>query len=861
VLISTSQREPPVQAARQALLESVLSLNGRVVPQSQGNVVDVARSADGSKLAAVTASLLQLWSIGDSGDFAHDRDISLGDTPTYVTFGYGDRWVVAAGRNFICFINLRERGGPQCERFAPEHGLLEEQQSPDGRVLIGIRFSSSIVAWDLTASNPIQSQFVIARRLHTLRNAQFSGDGKLLVAWGITATELWAWKAENIRPDSAPIILAGHSSPVRSAAASGLANAVVSADEDGNIFLWDLSGSAAKHVMLVPGDGKQWTTMLDISQDGRWLAVPRRLGLPANDSEATTEILLYQMSRGAAQLRARLPHDAYTDTLSFDPTNRFLLAFGSDGTNWLWDLREPFDERRARLPGHSWAANHFAFSDDGNRLVMADTKGQASYWDLACQTPRPVASPLNGTEGPLTVLLFGSPKGWLVGGDQHNLRYWDASLPSLGEPLVMENNCKADLDHISSSSSGRWMAVVSRGTITLFDAAASTSFSRRDLSAGVQIEDIQLSPDDRWLGACSKDGDMLLWDLAHPQTDPRWRLPAGPYGACDFSNFSDDGAFLVTSDAVGDHASLWDLRISQSVPPRIVLEARERLDSFRVSRQGRYLAGLRYDTVWLWDRDRSPAVPDFSSLYSGKDVLRALRFSPDGRWLIALHDEAALLWSLPATPGSKPSTLSISKANWLRVSFSRDGRQLFIPVSDGFELWDLSDPPRPRLSKAVKSDSPNPSQVMFGQGDGWLATAEGSTVYLWDLKHTASTPTIFDSGGDYIVSVAFSPDGTQLAFGSYDGFVGMEPTPGSTSGDAFRMRAQEGSIQHVGFSFDSAGLISASYQSVRLWPTRTDQLLQLAKDRIGRNPDAYESLSYLGDMGTRLPVSEPGKRN
>jgi WD40 repeat protein len=859
VQVSTNQGEVATLAARQALLESILGLSGLTVPQSKGPVAAIAKSSNGSWLASATGGLIQLWSIGERGEFIHDRDVSLAGDPSFVQFGKGDYWLTTGNKEFICFLSLRDQRQPVCETFGSDDGILETTLSPDGRFLIGIRYSSSVVAWDLTASEPVKSKRLLGKELPTIREATFSGDGKWLIAWGITSRELWIWKNEDIESGSSPTVLRGHTSPIKSADVSGATGVAVSADDAGNVLLWTLPPKRVTYTVLAPSDGKQWTTKVGFSFDGVWLAIPRRLGLPRKDDEAATDVLLYRMSGQSAELVARLPHDSYADNLSFDPTSHFLLAFGTNGTNWLWNLKGTFDERRSRLVAHQWPSHQFAFSGDGKQLVTADDKGKAYSWDLDCQWPRPIATPLSGLEGRFTALLFGSPNGWIVGGDQRNLRYWDAKLPVPGEPLVLAENCKADFEKISTSLSGRWVAMVSQDTISLFDGSGPKPFARINLSTtGADIEAIQLSPNDQWLAACLKNGEVLVWDLIRISTTmlPRWQWTT-PRASCQSFDFSGDGAFLVSAEA-GGRGSLWDLRSTTSVMPRIPLGIEE-ISDLHVGQNGRYVAGLMYDSIWLWDREASPNSAKFAMLHKGETVLRKLIFSPNGRWLIALQDEEALVWALPATLGDKPKRLRFPKGDWYSVALSGDGRWLFIPVPQASQLWNLSDSKLPTLPIILTSSPERMVCPTFARGGHWFASAQGSSVYLWDLEHIDRDPSIFDGGGGDIESIAFSPDGETLAFGAYDGTIGIETQDRSTNG-AVRTRTQTGSVQRLSFSSDGGWLVSATYSSVRMWPTQVDKLLQLARDRVGREADLYELQFYLGDGAVRLPARSFGNR-
>jgi WD40 repeat protein len=848
VLVSEDHGEPATLVARQALLESVVGLAGVPIANSKGPVSATAKNPAGSKFASSNGTTLQLWNVSDSGEFAHQRDVSLIGTVMFVGFGSGDEWVAASGKDFVCFLKFTDQEQPLCDKFEADDGILEMTLSPDGRFLAGASYSNKILAWDLTSPNPAGSKRALGQKLSTVRELRFSADGKRLIAWGITASQLWVWSEKDIEFGAPPVVLEGHSAPVKNADISGNSDLAASADDDGNVLLWNLASDRKTHTVLAAGDEKQWTIQVGFSNDGKWLAIPRRLGLPGKDNLPTTEILLFRISARSAALHARLPHDTYADSFSFDPTSRFLLALGTDGTNWLWNLEGGFDERQSRLVAHQWPVNAFAFSGDGSRLVTADRSGRAFWWDLGCQWRRPVARQLRGLEGPFSAVLFGSPKGWLIGADGRNIRRWDATLPSLGEPLVRAENCKADIDKISLSASGRWLATADKNTISLFDAAAAKPFEHFKLSANEEIESFKLSPTDDWLVARSTGGDIIAWDLKRLAASdlPQWRAAGADPGYTSLG-FSRDGNFLLSSDMEGK-GTVWDMRSVSPIDGRRSIKAPGKISDLRIGATGNLLAGIAYDTVWLSERTGFDGLPEFFELYRGNTMLRSLLFSPDGRWLLALEDEQALVWALPITRGTAPQRLPFPKGDWSNVAMSKDGRWLFLPVPGKFELWDLSKPKLDSAPLYLKSSPAAALRSAFSPDNRWFASGYESRVYLWDLLDFGRPPSVFDGGGS-INAIAFSRDGTAVAFGSDDGNVATTPVDG---GGSIKMPAQTGSIQGLSFSTDGKWIISATYSSVRMWPTQVDHLMGLAKERVGREPDAYERQLYL-EPGTPGP--------
>lgn len=842
VTATTQRGEPPTPTARQALHDSVLALSGDAIAGSSGPARVLASHATGTRLASASGRRLAWWDVPMPGRFERSRELDAPGDIAFVGFGAGDRWLAAGGSDFICFVRLDGDGKDACQALGAGVSLLEGIFSPDGRYLVGIRHGSTVVAWDLGAADAAGSLRVLGRGLHTVREARFSSDGQWLLAWGITNPALWLWTREQVDRGGPPAVLMGHRAPIKTADVSGRAGLVVSADDDGHVKLWRLSPSPARATPLLSGDAGQWTTSVAFSADGRWLGVPRRLGLP--DDTPATDLMLYRVDGRDVTLHARLAHDSYTDRFAFDPTSRFLLALGTNGTNWLWDLQGRFDERQSRLVAHEWPVDVFAFSADGTRLVTSDRVGRSYWWALDCHRGRPVAQPLRGLEGPVAALRFASAGRWLAGSDQRNLRQWDAALPVPGEPLVMADDCGANIDEVITSPSGRWLATAGRSGVALFDAASARPFARTELLNGaLQAEALRLSGDDRWLALCLKGGAVLVWDLALTPAgsgQPR-RLPAAGT-SCRFMDFSHSG-LLLTSDVSGV-GSLWNLGADSLEKGRVVLGGPGR-GIPRIAPDGRYVVALDYDALVMWDRRSSPAVPAYAVLHRPPERPRDAVFSLDGRWLLVRAEDQAWLWDLSALPKGPAKSFALRRGHWLDAGFGGAGRWLFVPTPEAFELWDLGAPSAPRGPFRLPAAPERAARSAFDRTGRWFMTGEGSTIHLWDLAEPGRAPAVLETGGGEIESLVFSPDGRALAFGTRNGGVGSREIAAGAEQGFVVSRLQTGSVRGLVFSADSRWFASATYSSVRLWPTGVDQLLTLGAQRIGREAEPAETRFYL----------------
>jgi WD40 repeat protein len=210
--------------------------------------------------------------------------------------------------------------------------------------------------------------------------------------------------------------------------------------------------------------------------------------------------------------------------------------------------------------------------------------------------------------------------------------------------------------------------------------------------------------------------------------DPRANL------SVDAVAFSPDGSVLAVGDDMG-FASLWD------------------------ARTGRRLAELR-------DRRVSE--------------VGSLAFSPDGRMLASAgYDGVVDIWDTATGKTTATTRLPGLASNaeqrsaGVTVIFSPGGRTLTIgDGGSGVYRWDLATGRRARVM--TWAGCPGEAwDVTFSPGAGLAATLgtgpHSGRVCVWNVGTGALVATITDPAGYSAASVAFRPDGKELAFGDDDG--------------------------------------------------------------------------------------------
>jgi len=116
-------------------------------------------------------------------------------------------------------------------------------------------------------------------------------------------------------------------------------------------------------------------------------------------------------------------------------------------------------------------------------------------------------------------------------------------------------------------------------------------------------------------------------------------------------------------------------------------------------------------------------------------------------------------------------------------------------------------------------------------------------IHLWDLASAKALHTLSGHAG-LVLRLAFSPDGTRLASGSFDRLAKIWDV--NTGDEIFSLYGNASNVFGVSFSPDGGQLATAGADgSIRTYTLQLDQLITLARARLTRTLTNGECQIFL----------------
>jgi WD40 repeat protein len=671
----------PVDRAGDPLPPGAVARLGTTRFRHGSAIRQVAYTPDGEILTTLgDDGVIRLWDAATGAEIRR-----LAEAPVR-TSGFalapGGRTLITASRE-DCLVRVWDVASGRPVRGISDHGVAAEvvAASPDGRRLaVGGR--DGIMLADPTTGrlvrriegHPYGSGFLL-----------FTPDGRSLISGGRDAAR---WTG------------------------GGMAI-------EGSIRSWDAATGEPRRRIA---SGTDEVVAVAVSPDGR------RLAAGLNDRS----VRIWDAESGAELRRiGGLERDAAC--LAFSPDGR-TLASGEGGAEPgdTWDvgdgciaLRDVATGRELRRWGaHRWCVRGLAFSPDGRTLASGGEEDVVRLWDAA--TGREV-HPDPGHRGAIRAIAF-APDGRTVAtaGFDGTLRVWD---PAGGAELRRAAAGRSPLSFLAFSADGALLASSGPDSLRLWEPATLREVRRFGSTAG-RNDRAALSPDGRILASMA-DGGVRLWETA--TGNPRAFLGgAEDEFACD-PVFLGDGSIIAARDR-GTSIRLWDPSTGRELRR---IASKEMALLIEPSPDGRILA-VAEAAVHTQDRQVSllevATGQEVGRLEGHLGVLRALAFSPDGRFLATAaddrprwRDQSLRLWDVAS--GRLLCRLDPHRSGVSALAFSPDGALLASAGEDGTALiWDVH-ALIPEVLPSPPGRSPEPLEALWGALRGDDAAAAESAAW------------------------------------------------------------------------------------------------------------------------------------
>jgi WD40 repeat protein len=589
----------------------------------------------------------------------------------------------------------------------------------------------------------------------------------------------------------------------------------VTAEEDGTIRLWDLTG---KSKVLDEGHGQVWN--ISFSPNQNLFATVGEDGY----------VRLWNFS-GELVHAPWLADSGGCHSLIFTPDGQRLITAGASYNSGIrkfriWDL---LGNNLGEFNSTRWdSVLSMSITQDGQHLLASGFGSSVELWNLSSRTRELVVEHPTGWVP--SVSFTANEQEFITAGRYGDIRFWDRSgklIKSFYNPSLVSS--------MRLSPHGNRIAVAGfDGVVRIWTLAGKqlTQLSHQGI-----VDSVSFSPDGRNLIAVGERGIVKLWNLSKNLVTEL--EVAENNGEALVSGFSPDGQHLAT--AVDGQAQLWEVsgrRISEWWADRNGWFVSSL--SFSPDNQLLATASNRFGTIRLWRvesalRSKNRQSPSLLKEWSTEQLnyINDMSFSPDDYLAVASNDGQAKIWNIKPTTQSQgrqdPVLLRSLKGHQgpvLSIKFSPSGQIIATGGADGtVRFWNLNGEQLGSFNNsgavAGVQFSPNGQLVVAGGVDG--------KVRIWNLQ-TRQLAEYGNYAGS-ITNVSFSPDGLQVATSGKDGVVKIWNLEGQ---QLTQFKTYQRSIRSLNFLSDGQLATTGTNGTVRFWKLgqveTIDNLLGLSCD-------------------------------
>ena len=393
----------------------------------------------------------------------------------------------------------------------------------------------------------------------------------------------------------------------------------------------------------------------------------------------------------------------------------------------------------------------------------------------------------------------------------------DAALSSLGRvqppPEVLSGH-SGSIEDVAISPDNRYLATVSQDqTARIWDLSTGKTIHVFSGHSG-EISSVAFSPDGKYLVTASYDRTARLWNVASGEVI---QIFGGLKYGIESVSFSPDGKHIVT---VGlEEGRVWDIGTGQTIHILSGPGSSKFLKVTYSPNGQKILTGSDDRTARLWDSSTGNEIQAFLH----PKAVNAVAFSPKGNEIVTgCEDGNIRVWD--SVSGLLIQEISGRQSRIADLELSPSGKLLLSASSDHtVRLWDMNTGQNIRVFGGLEA---TPRAVTFSQ-DGRLAVTAGDDkeVRVWNLRSSFPIGKEFLGTGGPMWDAAFSPDGNRVVTANNDGTAQIWEI--ATGQLLLTLTGHNGITRGVVFSPDGKMVLTVSEDhTAKLWDVGTGMELR-----------------------------------
>lgn len=512
-------------------------------------------------------------------------------------------------------------------------------------------------------------------------------------------------------------------------------------------------------------------------------------------------------------------HDYNILSVAYCPDRSRIVSSSVDKTIRIWNVAT--GKELTVLKGHTDPVSSVAISLDGSIIVSSSFDKTVRVWDA--EKGRELKS-LVGHVNPINCVDISPDGKHVVTGsmdrddtemfnivtfrtdtvtDDQTIRIWDVDS---GQECNYLERYASSINSVAFSPDGKYIVSTSKDqTIRIWDFVTGRivktfyGYTGRFLQAS-------FSPDGKRIVSASDDKTIRIWNV---DSGEQLMTFDGHRDVVNSVCFSPDGKHIASASR-DKTVRIWDIDSGEQL--EVFDGHREDVNSVCFSPDGKHVVSASLDkTIRVWDADK-----DYEVVPHGHDcVINTVSFNNDCTRILSASDDGTVkIWD--AVSGKLLQTIKEKGYDDCLATFSPDGKYVVSSAGGPVSVWESE-------SGLLKSIWPNGNLVMslaISPDGKQIATGSYETaIKRWDIESGRELKSM-TGHSDYVISIAYSPDGKSLVSGSANREIMIWDTE---LGDTTKvLRGHTGWVHSVSFSHDGKRIVSASSDgTVRVWDVVT----------------------------------------